>query len=859
MDISGAAPTEQPQEQPQPVPPKPALWKRAWLRAVKLWQWFRGSFLPACVPSPAGWRGAAWALIVVALLLFSILAWSAMGVPERNWAGLIPIAVLLAAAALVGALFILVAWLLAGLLRAFPRFYRWALGGALVLLSVPLGFLPNAPLWVLGLVLAVSLAGGGLGALLRGGWRHTSRAGKVAMAGALLLGWGTIAAAAVWLLWQGSELKQVPNAASLGAAQARVPKIALPDPSKPGAYTVRTLTYGSGKDRHRPEFAKNATLTTASVDGSKLVEGWKGAVGWARTRYWGFDTKQFPLQARVWYPDGPGPFPLVLIVHGNHLGEEFSDPGYDYLGELLASRGFILASVDENFLNGSPVDALGFPKFGLKEENDARGWLLLQHLRQWKKWNETPGNPFHQKVDMNNIGLMGHSRGGEAVAVAAVFNRLPFYPDNARVRFDFNFNVRAVVAIAPVDGQYKPANTSTKPENVNYLVLQGSHDADMRSFHGARVYERVKFTDGNYWFKSGLWIYGANHGQFNRVWGRTDAPRPASAFLNLRQLIPDTEQQQIAKIYISAFLEAALHRKKGYIPLFRDHRAAPAGWLPGRIYLHQFADSASQVACNYEEDINLASTTIPGGSVETANLTDWKERELSLMWGTLDTRGVYIGWNKKGAEGPASYTIHLPEKGLNLEAGSALFFSMADSNDKPTERDKGEKDQTKSAKKDGKDRKKDEKPNEPRDPIDLTIEVADAAGASARLALSSFSFLQPRIESQVSKTNLAPKNSEIVFQIFEFPLEKFVAANPKLKPAKIRTVRFLFDRTESGVVILDDVAFRPQSADAQKAPEPSRDRKGASPTHRGYADARPEGVKEPVAAVFTPPSASASR
>jgi hypothetical protein len=335
----------------------------------------------------------------------------------------------------------------------------------------------------------------------------------------------------------------------------------------------------------------------------------------------------------------------------------------------------------------------------------------------------------------------------------------------------------------------------------------------MRSYHGARVYERVKFTDGQYWFKSGLWIYGANHGQFNRVWGQRDSWGLGFPFLNVRQLIPGAEQQQIAKTYISAFLEAALHGKKGYIPLFRDHRAAPARWLPGRIYLHQFADSASQVVCGYEEDINLASTTIPGGSVETANLTDWKERELSLMWGTLDTRGVYIGWNKKGAEGPASYTIRLPEKGLNLGAGSSLVFSMADSNDKATERDKGEKGQDKSAKKDDKDKKKDEKPNEPRDPIDLSIEVADAAGASARLSLSSYSFLQPRIESQVSKTNLAPKNSEIVFQVFEFPLARFVAANPKLKPAKIRTVRFLFDRTESGVVILDDVAFRPQSAD----------------------------------------------
>ena len=57
-------------------------------------------------------------------------------------------------------------------------------------------------------------------------------------------------------------------------------------------------------------------------------------------------------------------------------------PGYGYLGELFASRGFITVSVDENFLNGSWVG-------GLEKENDARGWMLLQHLKVWRRWNQT--------------------------------------------------------------------------------------------------------------------------------------------------------------------------------------------------------------------------------------------------------------------------------------------------------------------------------------------------------------------------------------------------------------------------------------------------------------------------------------
>ena len=37
---------------------------------------------------------------------------------------------------------------------------------------------------------------------------------------------------------------------------------------------------------------------------------------------------------------------ISSIVHGNHGMDDFSDPGYAYLGELLANRGFIVASVD---------------------------------------------------------------------------------------------------------------------------------------------------------------------------------------------------------------------------------------------------------------------------------------------------------------------------------------------------------------------------------------------------------------------------------------------------------------------------------------------------------------------------------
>ncbi len=177
----------------------------------------------------------------------------------------------------------------------------------------------------------------------------------------------------------------------------------LANPGLPGTHTFKALSYGSGTDRHRQEFGSGTTLRSRSVDGSRLIDGWNGAAGWARTRYWGFDAKALPLNGRVWMPEGVGPFPIVLIVHGNHDMEDFSDTGYAWLGEHFASHGIVSVSVDENFLNSGYSDLLGRLDGGLEAENDARGWLLLEHLKQLREWTSSQDNPFSGKLDFERV------------------------------------------------------------------------------------------------------------------------------------------------------------------------------------------------------------------------------------------------------------------------------------------------------------------------------------------------------------------------------------------------------------------------------------------------------------------------
>ena len=588
-----------------------------------------------------------------------------------------------------------------------------------------------------------------------------------------------------------------------------------PNPAVQGGYAVRTFFYGSGSDRRRSQFRDSVTIKTKTVDASSFVS-MTPEQAKDRKDYWGFDAKQFPVNGRVWYPDGAGPFPLVLVVHGNHNMKDFSDPGYRYLGEHLASRGFILVSVDENFLNGS-----------LRGENDARGWMLLKHLETWRSFNDSVPGPLRGKVDMTNIGIMGHSRGGEAVGHAAAFNRLSRYPDDAKVKFNFNFPIKAVVAIAPVDAQYKPAGQFTPVENVNYLVIHGSHDGDVSTFNGLRQYQRIRFTDGKPWFKSAWYVYRANHGQWNTVWGSHDAGPRSARFLDLRGLISQEEQRQFGKVVIGAFLEATLHNRREYLPLFRDHRVA-GGWLPKTMYITRFQEHGYRSLASFEEDVDV---TTGGGGVTLAgdSLATWKEDAINFRSsGTspMNNNAVWLGWNRRIAGDdttkvglPGSYTIALSDSVAavaHLDSRSSLYLSLAPTNDKPGPRsppkDSTKKAEPSKAKPRAAPKKPDAKNAKDTTTIDFTVELVDANDVTARLPITRFGTPRRPLETHTLRREVREKQVfanpfELVLQTYVMPLADFTKESPRFAPDKLRKIRLVFDRAIAGTIILDDVGL----------------------------------------------------
>jgi dienelactone hydrolase len=593
--------------------------------------------------------------------------------------------------------------------------------------------------------------------------------------------------------------------------------ITAPNPGLPGSHAVRTLYYGPGKDLRRAEYRDSLTYRTGSVDASAFVS-YAGGVAKSRKKYWGFDTKAFPLNARVWYPEGDGPFPLVLVVHGNHDMKDFSDPGYDWLGELFASRGFIVASIDENFLNGAS-----------RSENDARGWMLLKHLEVFRALNDSVGTPLGGRVDMSRIALMGHSRGGEAVAVAGAFNQLDHYPDDANQTFDFGFDIRALVAIAPVDGQYKPSDKFTPLRDIPYLVIHGTHDGDVSTFSGLTQYDRVRFTPGTDHFKSAILMYRANHGQWNTRWNNRDNGKTSGRRLALGSLISGEEQRQFGRVMIGGFLEATLRGQHEYRALFRDHRSA-GDWLPPTMYTARYSDGREQRLADFEEDIDLTTGSVPGVRLRGDSLSTWREFDLPFRSASSSQRNtaLRLGWNNAPAgrdsttpRWPARFVVAISDSlrtAWQVSGKSAVTLSLMVTEQTPGPRKTPPVARDSTAKPDSAAARPARRAAAPRTPPkdttppDLSVELVDVSGRSARFALSEFGPVRRPVSSYVYRRAGRDKERfaalfEQVLHTYVLPLERFAQAAPGFAPESLAEIRLVFDRTRTGTVHVDDLGI----------------------------------------------------
>jgi len=153
------------------------------------------------------------------------------------------------------------------------------------------------------------------------------------------------------------------------------------------------------------------------------------------------------MDVRIYLPSdlAAGPFPLVVLSHGFQLNGE----GYNVLGDRLASHGFVVVS----------------PSYGDSLFNALSHTALAQIVVATIDWaaaeNARSGSALFGHLDLDNIGVTGHSRGGKQSIYAAILDP----------------RIKAVFGIDPVDsgppfgGNDPVAYPSLTPERMGELTV----------------------------------------------------------------------------------------------------------------------------------------------------------------------------------------------------------------------------------------------------------------------------------------------------------------------------------------------------------------------------------------------------
>ncbi|SHO44517.1 alpha/beta hydrolase [Anaerocolumna xylanovorans] len=532
------------------------------------------------------------------------------------------------------------------------------------------------------------------------------------------------------------------------------------------------LAFGPLKTTSIEYGTKEEALTSRTANLSSYVT-YEGLTKKLRDFYWGHSIDKVPIKGKVWYPAKGKNYPVMFIVHGNHSMTTDSYLGYSYLGEYLASFGYIVVSVDESFLNG-------YINNGLSGENDARAILLLENMREMEKDNMLKGNPLYEKMDFNNLTLAGHSRGGEAIAIAALYNTLSVLPENGNIHLNYKFNIKSLVAIAPCADQYRPSGRDVELKDINYLLVHGSNDQDVSYMMGEKQYHNITFTGKDDNFEAFLYIADANHGQFNSKWGRFDLSTPYNLMLNTKNLIPEKVQQNTLKITLKNFLDATVKKDSEARKFFTDYNAMRRE-LPENLYLNGYEDSSIQNICTYEEDTDLTTATMDKIKLYSLGASYWYETKLFYELNGPDRDDYALSYAWKDSLN-SYYEMQFSEPYQNVR--DFFQFDIMDDREYP----KGEKEIS---------------------PLDLTVKIMDTKGEKAYALLSDYAKVYPSLPVMTTKLQFLTDTPiyKHYFQTVRIPVEAFLANNKKLDTSSIKEISFYFDKLDTGNIKLDNIGF----------------------------------------------------
>lgn len=558
---------------------------------------------------------------------------------------------------------------------------------------------------------------------------------------------------------------------------------------------------------------------------SGLDPGLPGTFAVTRAEYTFGDTAFTPpgfpgpveVTASVHFPSdlSGGPFPLLVFLHGRH-GTCFkghtaflewpcaqgrspipSYQGYDYISQTLASHGYIIVSISANGINARDNSVFDLGML-------ARAQLIQHHLDIWNDFNSSGGAPFGTlfvgKVDLQNVGTMGHSRGGEGVVRHFGYNQSLGSP----------YDIDAVFPLAPVDFSRPVIN------NVEQAVLLPYCDGDVSDLQGVHFYDDARYNvPGDLSRKHTILVMGANHNFYNTIWtpglfpagtaddwfafvrgGRSD---PHCGRVPGNHRLSDAQQRGTGLAYISAFFRTYIGGETQFLPVLQGDAPAPPSAQTNELFVSYHAPDSAVFRRDVNRLLDAGNLTVNtlGGLVTQNGLTPYelcggeapqprfclpaqpnaRQPHTTPSARASEKRG--LSQLKFGWDSPTAFWQNDLPAGSRDVSGYAVLQFRATVNFEDAR-------------------------NLPGQAQDFSVRLTDGAGTSATTKVSNWSqalFFPPG----GPRVTPLPK---IVLNTIRIPLSAFAG----ITLTDVQAIRFMFDQRPSGALLVSDLAFADPAA-----------------------------------------------
>src|SRR5215831_4926996 len=404
--------------------------------------------------------------------------------------------------------------------------------------------------------------------------------------------------------------------------------------------------------------------------------------------------------------EGNPPARSDYVVTPNH-------EGYAYLAEQLASRGFLVVSINAN----RGITAGNLQDLRDRGLNLARGRLVLKHLELLSRWNRgiepTPsslGFSLQGAINFKQVALVGHSRGGEGVRAAYNLytgRNVDFDPYDTidwRSRIPDAVEIKGIFEIAPVDRQ---TGRTFNAEGITWSVMLPGCDGDVINQQGMWPYDRMmkSFSEDPARQKAFYYVLGANHNYWNTEWQFSDSSGCFDSSIQLFVTDPVTgilpgvtgseRQRTTGSASILALVRGVLHpdedeQSARFLTNFDPQYQLPTVVTDAARIQRGFIASPSSIVTQSLEDFDQPTGTSQFGVPNQASNVTVEHLaviEHGIPFNTRDEHGVVvrlpaflragkISWQRAGADVYFQINFAAAGSGLDLSPNATLDFRV---------------------------------------------------------------------------------------------------------------------------------------------------------------------------------------